>query len=232
MNSGKEPLHFLSVRFPRFHFGTAIALGLSMLCMSVVPVFADGLSAPTLQASVSDSTITLTWNVPGGTHHFMLRRDTVSAPANSSAGTLVLNTADTSTTSYNDTGLANGTYYYSIFGVTAGSLFSSPGTKGPLTVNVVVIESSSSSSSEATVVHSGGGKRGRPGSGGGKAPTLAELHALRLSANSGHAAAPKTDTDSESKTRTCERVMKWFSTDAKMLLRVNERLLKRFGFEC
>ncbi len=40
----------LNVRFPRFHFGTAIALGLSMLCMSSVPVFADG------STSVSDCT--------------------------------------------------------------------------------------------------------------------------------------------------------------------------------
>lgn len=32
--------------------------------------------------------------------------------------------------------------------------------------------------------------------------------------------------------RTCDRVMRWFRNDAKMLGRVNERLLKRFGFEC
>ncbi len=31
------------MRFPTFHFGEAIALGLSMLCMSTVPVFADGM---------------------------------------------------------------------------------------------------------------------------------------------------------------------------------------------
>ncbi len=32
--------------------------------------------------------------------------------------------------------------------------------------------------------------------------------------------------------RTCDRVRTWFKNDAKMIGRINERLLKRFGFEC
>ncbi len=133
---------FTSVRFPRFHFGTAIAMGLMMLCMSAVPVFADGIATPTLSASVSDQTVSLSWNVPGGTQTFMLRRSTVAAPSNSSDGTLVDTFANTTTT-YDDTGLANGTYYYSVFAINGG-LTSAPGSAGPVTVNYTapVVESS------------------------------------------------------------------------------------------
>ncbi len=34
------------------------------------------------------------------------------------------------------------------------------------------------------------------------------------------------------KTRTCKRVLRWFRNEEKMLTRANERLLKRFGFQC
>ena len=112
MKHAKRRLQSTVVRFPRFHFGTAIALGLMMLCMSSVPVFADGLFAPTLSANVNGSTVSLSWNVPAGTATFMLRRDTAAAPANTSEGTLVVLTADNTTITYEDAGLASGTYYY------------------------------------------------------------------------------------------------------------------------
>lgn len=211
------------MRFPRLHFGAIIAMGSTMLCMSMVPVFADGLVPPTLTASVSNATVTLSWNIPGGTNHFVLRRSTSAAPSNMSEGTMILTTADNTTTSYEDVLLESGTYYYSIFGRTSGGgLTSSPGSAGPLSITVAT-----ASSSDAPVSHSGGGKRGKPGSGGGKAPTLSELRALREEATT-HAAAPENDM----KARVCERVMTWFSTDEKMLGRVNERLMKRFGFVC
>jgi len=210
------------MRFPRLHFGAIIAMGSTMLCMSMVPVFADGLVPPSLTASVSNATVTLSWNVPGGTNHFVLTRSTTAAPSNISEGTLVLTTADNTTTSYEDVLLESGTYYYSIFGRTSGGgLTSSPGSAGPLTVTVVAVTSETPSSP------GGGGRRGRPGSGGGKAPTLAELRTQREQATT-HAAAPENDM----KARVCERVMSWFSTDEKMLGRVNERLLKRFSFVC
>lgn len=44
-----------------------------------------------------------------------------------------------------------------------------------------------------------------------------------------HTAAPAL---TESEQRICDRVLKWFRNDAKMLARVNERIMKRFGFEC
>ncbi|UPA22885.1 immunoglobulin domain-containing protein [Candidatus Peribacteria bacterium] len=210
------------MRFPRLHFGAIIAMGSTMLCMSMVPVFADGLVPPTLTASVSNATVTLSWNVPGGTNHFVLRRSTSAAPSNMSEGTMILTTADNTTTSYEDVLLESGTYYYSIFGRSSGGgLTSGAGSADPLTVTVVA------ASSEAPVSHSGGGKRGKPGSGGGQAPTLAELRVLREQATT-HAAAPESDMQ----TRVCDRVMSWFSTDEKMLGRVNERLMKRFGFVC
>lgn len=124
------------MRFPRFHYGVAIALGLPMLCMSAVPVFADGLLPPTVSSSVDGSTINLSWDVPVGADHFIVRRSTTSAPSNTSEGTLILTTADTSITSYADTDLENGTYYYSVFADDGFGFASGPGTAGPLTVNV------------------------------------------------------------------------------------------------
>lgn len=36
----------------------------------------------------------------------------------------------------------------------------------------------------------------------------------------------------EFQSRTCARVLKWFRNDKKMMTRVNDRLIKRFGFKC
>lgn len=43
---------------------------------------------------------------------------------------------------------------------------------------------------------------------------------------------PLEQTSPQFRARTCERVMRWFRNDAKMLGRVNARLQKRFGFVC
>ncbi|PIR54342.1 hypothetical protein COU75_01190, partial [Candidatus Peregrinibacteria bacterium CG10_big_fil_rev_8_21_14_0_10_42_8] len=124
------------MRFPRFHYGVAIALGLPMLCMSAVPVFADGIITPTVTSSVDGSTINLSWDAQAPADHFMVRRSVTSAPASTSSGTLVTTTVDNSTLSYADTDLENGNYYYSVFAIDAFDFASSPGTTGPLTVNV------------------------------------------------------------------------------------------------
>ncbi len=93
--------------------------------------------------------------------------------------------------------------------------------------------SSESTSSAASVQSSGGGRRGSPGRGG----VATALTVNRMVAAPSHPAAPavstpKASVDREMEKRTCERVMKWFKNDAKMLGRVNERLGKRFGFTC
>jgi len=93
------------------------------------------------------------------------------------------------------------------------------------------VSSSSSSSSASTENPSrGGGRRGSPGRGG----SVSSLSAVLAPSSSVHPAAAKqiTGSASEFEIRTCDRVMKWFKNDAKMLGRVNERLQKRFGFEC
>jgi len=124
------------MRFPRFHFGTAIALGLPMLCMSAVPVFADGLSTPTVSSSVNESTVSLSWDAQGSADHFVVRRSTTSTPASISSGTLVTTTADNSTLSYEDTDLNNGTYYYGVFAIDSFDFATAPGSTGPLVINV------------------------------------------------------------------------------------------------
>lgn len=88
-------------------------------------------------------------------------------------------------------------------------------------------ESSSSSSSSSTTENStprGGGRRGSPGRGGIAQP----LNVLRPA----DSPAPENRTTSSFETRTCNRVMKWFKGNKKMLGRVNERLEKRFKFIC
>lgn len=82
-----------------------------------------------------------------------------------------------------------------------------------------VSSASSMSSPVATPGGSGGGRRGGPGRGGVANP----LNSLRPAASVAV---------SSFELRTCERVMKWFKDDTKMLDRVNTRLEKRFGFTC
>jgi hypothetical protein len=73
---------------------------------------------------------------------------------------------------------------------------------------------------------SGGGRRGSPGRGGIAKP-LNDLRQAVSSTGLAHAEPP-----SDLQLRTCERVMKWFRGNQKMLDRVNARLEKRFGFRC
>jgi len=205
--------------------------------MSAVPVFADGLSAPTLTASVNGSTVSLTWNTPLGTTSFMIRRGTTAAPAITTDGTLV---ATSSLNAFQDTNIVDGTYYYSIFGHN-GVIYSHAGTNGPLTIHTpsgtsaavkmlrmqngldsrgYPLSSSSSSLFSSTATLSSSSERG--------IVTSSSSSAQKSSTVSVHQAAPK----SPQQTRICERVLKWFSGNAKMMRIVNERLTKRFGFGC
>ncbi len=207
------------MRFTRFHFGAALALGISMLCMSVVPVFADGVSAPTVSVTVEGSTVTLVWNIPAGAVSFIIRRGTGESPTTTTAGTLVA-TPTSPTTIYNDTNLPNGTYYYSIFAINAFDQTSPAGTDDPVTVSVEV-----ESSSETTSSGGGGGRRGSPGR-GGSAPAIAAQRG-----NATHAAA-KQKPVSALQERVCVRALRLFRTNAKMFKKVNDRLTKRFQFVC
>jgi hypothetical protein len=125
----------MHMRFPRFHFGAAIAMGLSMLCMSTVPVFADGVSAPTVSAVVDGNTIMLSWTIPPGAVSFVIRRSTSGFPASTSDGVLVA-TPDGAVSSYNDTALLDGTYYYSVFAFN-GASYSVGGHPSVMTVDTV-----------------------------------------------------------------------------------------------
>lgn len=91
--------------------------------------------------------------------------------------------------------------------------------------------SAGSSSSAATSAAErggggGGGRRGSPGRGGAVAAPM------RTGRQAVPAAARKPAESPLMPARTCERVMKWFRGNAKMLGRVNARLEKRFGFTC
>lgn len=91
--------------------------------------------------------------------------------------------------------------------------------------------SSSSSSSSGRIGES------QPGGGGGvRGSTLRAKQAkaqLRSAASSSAPVSAARETMSAAlRVRTCDRVAKWFAGNAKMLERVNARLLKRFGFTC
>jgi len=88
--------------------------------------------------------------------------------------------------------------------------------------------SSSSSSSSPEHQSHGGGRRGGPGRGG----TAPRWDQSRIISPLRPAASVRESMSKDMETRTCERVMKWFKGDAKMLGRVNDRLEKRFGFNC
>jgi hypothetical protein len=83
--------------------------------------------APLLSAEGSGSTISLSWTVPADTASFVLRRSLVSFPTNRTEGTAVTTTVS-SITGLNETGMPDGTYYYSLFAVDAGEHSSLAGT--------------------------------------------------------------------------------------------------------
>lgn len=90
-------------------------------------VVAASPDAPILASIVSGNSVSLSWNVPVGTNAFVLRRSSLEFPASQSDGTAVTST-DASTINFTDVGLADGTYYYSIFAADALNNYSSAGT--------------------------------------------------------------------------------------------------------
>ncbi len=83
-------------------------------------------AAPTLAAEATGSTINLSWTAPADTASFVLRRDTTGFPATYTDGVMVT-TTNSGVTSFTQTGVADGTYYYSIFAADAGGNYSTAG---------------------------------------------------------------------------------------------------------
>ncbi len=165
-------------------------------------------------ATTADNDITLRWALPanGDFASFMIRRSLSGYPATVEDGEEVR--SGTSGTSFVDTDRGYGTYYYSFF---------SYDETGNLADGTPLLVSLSGPSQVAGNGGSGGGSRRASSPTGSQTTT--------------HPAATGTPNKTESMSqdlqlRTCERVRKWFANDAKMLTRVNDRLLKRFGFTC
>ncbi len=93
--------------------------------------------------------------------------------------------------------------------------------------------SSSSSSSSSEDISRGGGRRGSPGRGGQAQPLSVIRHnRLPTSSSAPLNVLPPQSHDITLKVRVCDRVVRWFAGNEKMMTRINERLNKRFGFVC
>jgi hypothetical protein len=113
------------------------------------------------------------------------------------------------------------------------------GYEGYYTVGTYVIPSVASSSSSSSSSSSEAPHQSSGGSRGGSTEhvvTLLKKRAMKSdwmhSADETPATQPPETMALPLQKRTCDRVMKWFRNDAKMLERVNVRLEKRFGFRC
>ncbi len=170
-------------------------------------------------AAGGESSIPLRWTNPADSDFLSttIRRSTTAYPATDTAGTAVA--SGLTGTSVTDSGLAEGMYYYSIFARDLRGNYSVAATASATV--------STGSAPSAGGSQGGGGRRGSPGRGG-----TASVMPENGSAVPGSVTPVRETMVPGMHKRTCDRVMKWFSNDAKMLARVNERLQKRFGFTC
>lgn len=93
---------------------------------SSVSIDATPPAAPVLTAGASGATVNLSWDSPASTVSFMLRRSMEGFPG-ISEGSIVTST-DASVTSLTESGVIDGTYYYSIFAADAVGNYSTAGT--------------------------------------------------------------------------------------------------------
>ncbi len=92
---------------------------------SVITIDTTAPEAPTLTASASGTSVSLSWNTPLSATTFRLLRSTTHHPTSTLDGTTVSSTAYTT---FVDTGLADGTYYYSVFAADGYLNYSTAGT--------------------------------------------------------------------------------------------------------
>lgn len=88
--------------------------------------------APVLTTAATSSQIDLSWTVPAGTASFALRRSTSGFPTSPTDSTAVT-TTNSAVTSFTQTNLPDGTYYYSIFAIDNGNNYSAAGTSSART---------------------------------------------------------------------------------------------------
>ncbi len=106
-------------------------------------------SAPEISAvksSLNGSTINLSWNVPSTTSKFILQRSFNSGPA-----TTVSSNISSSTTSFSQTGLTDGTYSYSLYAVDAYTNTSNAGTSSTLTIDTTAPSAPEITATKATL---------------------------------------------------------------------------------
>ncbi len=132
--------------------------------------------------SVAGSTAALTWTNPVDSDFssVTIRRSTSTYPTSVSEGTLVVQ--NETGTSYNNTSLSDGTYYYSIFAKDTSTNYSGA-------ANATATVSTAASSSSAAPQQSTGGGRG---GGGGTAAIVRALQQRTTGTSAAHPAAPAT----------------------------------------
>ncbi len=105
-------------------------------------------NAPTLSASATGSTVNLSWDSPATTASFVLRRSASGFPSSISDGSAVTSTTETS---FSQSSLSDGVYYYSIFAADSLSNYSTAGTAS-VTVDTAVRSTPSSGGGGAAAV--------------------------------------------------------------------------------
>lgn len=207
-----------------------------------------------LSATIGGGSATLSWTNPADDDFssVTIRRSTGGVPSGVTDGTAVA--SGQTGTSYADSGLSVGTYYYGLFAIdTAGNaapvatvtvtIADESGGGGGVASFVLLMRqrngldalgharTSSSSSSSAASDGSVLGTTDHPTATiTSSAPSQVSSSARSLTAPVSSSKPPVSMTPFQD--RTCARAIKWFASNASVLGRLNARLMRSFGFEC